>query len=234
MQIQKVLTVMVILLILFAGELYAGQEKKPLEAASLEQQISYALGYNIVDQLKGNFDLDPGFFVQGAGDNEAGQPKLTPEKLRELLVSFQRLARQKQIEKIKEESRINRAAGAVFLDENKKKEGVITLSSGLQYKILEEGTGPLPKAEDTVECHYKGTLIDGTVFDSSYERGSPATFQVGGVIPGWVEALQKMKVGSKWMLFIPPDLAYGDKGAGDVIKPGTTLVFEVNVIGIVE
>ena len=132
------------------------------------------------------------------------------------------------------EAKVNREEGFKFLDENKKKENVVTLSSGLQYKIIIVGDSPLPKATDTVECHYKGTLIDGTEFDSSYRRGNPATFQVGGVIQGWIEALQMMKVGSKWELYIPPELAYGDRGAGSLIKPGATLIFEVEVLGIVE
>jgi FKBP-type peptidyl-prolyl cis-trans isomerase FklB len=228
---------MMILMVLFfsAGPVSADEtNEKSLEKEGIEQQISYALGYNIVDQLKGNFELDPKFFIQGAADNQAGQPKLTPEKLRELLMSFQQMAQQRQMAKMQAESGLNRAAGNKFLEENKKKEGVITLSSGLQYKVLTQGEGAMPAREDTVECHYKGSLIDGTIFDSSYQRGSPAVFQVGGVIPGWIEALQKMKVGSKWQLFIPPDLAYGDRGAGAVIKPGSTLVFEVEVLGIVE
>jgi len=124
--------------------------------------------------------------------------------------------------------------GKKFLEKNRQKENVVTLASGLQYKVLAEGSGALPKITDTVECHYKGTLIDGTVFDSSYRRGDSATFQVNGVIQGWIEALQMMKVGSNWMLYAPPDLAYGDRGAGPDIKPGSTLVFEVEALGIVE
>src|SRR6185436_13169844 len=114
--------------------------------------------------------------------------------------------------------------------ENKKKEGVVTLPSGLQYKIITAGTGPKPKASDTVTTNYKGTLVDGTVFDSTYDRKEPATFQVGGVIKGWTEALQLMPVGSKWQLVIPPDLAYGEHGAGGVIPPGATLIFEVELV----
>jgi len=209
-------------------------EKTDLEKADLEKQISYALGYDIFDKLKETFEIDPAFFMMGAMDRHEKQPKLTQEKLEQILMSYQRLARQKQIEKIKMESKVNREKGIMFLEENKKKENVVTLPSGLQYKIMIEGKGPLPKATDTVECHYKGTLIDGTEFDSSYSRGKPATFQVGGVIQGWIEALQMMKVGSKWELFIPPELAYGDRGAGSLIKPGATLIFEVEVLGIVE
>ena len=224
-----------ILLVLFSIECFANEEKKQeIEKADLEKQISYALGYDIFDKLKENFELDPEFFMMGAKDSYENQPKLTEEKLRQILISYQRLARQKQIERIKMESKANREKGLKFLEENKQKEGVVTLPSGLQYRVIIEGNGPLPRATDTVECHYKGTLIDGTVFDSSYQRGKPETFQVGGVIQGWIEALQMMKVGSKWELTIPPDLAYGDRGAGGLIKPGAALIFDVELLGIVE
>jgi len=119
-----------------------------------------------------------------------------------------------------------------FLEANKTKEGVVTLPSGLQYKVLQAGTGPKPAATDTVVCNYRGTLLDNTEFDSSYKRGQPATFPVGGVIKGWTEALQLMPVGSKWQLFIPADLAYGDRGAGGQIGPGATLIFEVELLSI--
>lgn len=208
--------------------------EQSLGKADLEKQVSYALGYDIFEKLIENFELDPEYFIMGAKDSHSKVPKFTEEKLRELLVSYQRIARQKQIKTIKEESVKNKAAGTKFLDENQQKKGVTTLPSGLQYKVLTEGDGPLPKATDTVECHYKGTLIDGTVFDSSHRRGKPATFQVNGVIQGWIEALQLMKVGSRWMLYVPSELAYGDRGAGEIIKPGSTLTFEVELLGIVE
>jgi FKBP-type peptidyl-prolyl cis-trans isomerase FklB len=126
----------------------------------------------------------------------------------------------------------NKKEGDAFLAANKTKEGVVTLPSGLQYKILQEGTGPKPTASDTVVCNYRGTLLNGTEFDSSYKRGQPATFAVGQVIHGWTEALQLMTVGSKWQLFIPPDLAYGPRGAGNDIGPNATLVFEVELVSI--
>ena len=213
----------------------AAQEKEQsIEKANLEEQISYALGYDIFNKLKETFVLDPAFFMMGAMDSHEKKPKLTKEKLEQTLESYKRLARQKQIERVKMESKANREKGLKFLEENKKKENVVIQPSGLQYKIITQGDGPLPKATDTVECHYKGTLIDGTEFDSSYRRGTPATFQVGGVIQGWIEALQMMKVGSKWELYIPPELAYGDRGAGSLIQPGSTLIFEVEVLGVVE
>ncbi len=234
----RYLTGCVVMFIVLAGfsvvGLAAEKSAPEIEKASLEQQISYAIGYDIFEKLKEVIDLDPDFFFLGAKDSQKDTPQVTEERLREFLMSYQQIARQKQAEKIKIESEKNRAEGARFLDENKKKEGVVTLASGLQYKIITEGTGPRPTPQDTVECHYIGTLIDGTVFDSSHERGEPAVFQVGGVIPGWVEALQKMKVGAKWILYIPSDLAYGDRGAGEQIKPGSTLIFEVELLGIME
>lgn len=235
MQIHKKCFWVLAIFIFFNIECFANEEKQQsVENAGVEKQISYALGYDIVDKLKESFELDPEFFIMGVRDRHDNQLKLTEDKLRELLVSFQKQARQKQIDNIKKESMENRAEGTRFLEENKQKEGVVTLPSGLQYKILAEGNGPLPKATDTVECHYKGTLINGTVFDSSYRRGKSAVFKLNGVIQGWIEALPMMKVGSKWVLYVPPELAYGDRGAGAVIKPGATLIFEVELLGIVE
>lgn len=127
---------------------------------------------------------------------------------------------------------MNKEEGVQFLVENKRKENVVELPSGLQYEVITEGDGEIPKETDTVECHYHGTLIDGTVFDSSVQRGQPATFGVNQVIKGWVEALQLMKVGSKWRLFVPSNLAYGEQGAGNDIQPNSTLIFEVELLGI--
>ncbi|HEY7160344.1 MAG TPA: FKBP-type peptidyl-prolyl cis-trans isomerase, partial [Acidobacteriota bacterium] len=126
----------------------------------------------------------------------------------------------------------NKKKGDAFLAENKTKEGVVTTASGLQYKVLRPGKGPKPKLEDTVTTHYRGTLLDGTEFDSSYKRNEPVSFQLKGVIPGWTEALQLMETGAKWQIFIPADLAYGPKGAGGVIGPNETLIFEVELISI--
>ena len=138
----------------------------------------------------------------------------------------------KQQEKAQQLGLANKKEGEEFLAANKSKEGVVTLPSGLQYKVLKEGTGPKPSATDSVACNYRGTLINGTEFDSSYKRGQPATFAVNGVIKGWTEALQLMPVGSKWQLFIPADLAYGERGAGADIGPNSTLIFEVELLSI--
>ena len=170
----------------------------------------------------------------GIKDNHDVKSKMTEAGIRQTLITYQRMVRQKQIEETKKEFGKNKEVSEQFLEGNKKNEGVVVLPSGLQYKILNAGTGPSPSAEDTVECHYKGTLIDGTVFDSSYRRGEPAQFQVGGVIEGWIEAFQLMKTGSKWMLFIPSEMAYGDRGAGNIIKPGDSLIFEVELLRIIE
>lgn len=224
-----------ILVLCFCIQGFAEENKEGLlEKEELEKQISYALGYDIFERLKENFSLDPEFFTLGAMDANQNQARLSEEKLKELLMSYQRIIRHRQIEKMKLESEENRKKGADFLEANKTKEGVVTLAGGLQYKVLKHGTGPVPKITDTVECHYIGALIDDRVFDSSYDRGKPAVFQVGQVIQGWIEALQIMKTGSVWMLYVPTDLAYGDRGAGDMIKPGATLVFKIELLGIVE
>lgn len=171
--------------------------------------------------------LDARLVERGLQDAQSGaKTAMTPEEAQSAVQQFQRDTQQDLDAK-------NRKAGAAFLMANKMKPGVVTLASGLEYKILTEGTGPKPTAGDTVTCNYRGTLIDGTEFDSSYKRGQPASFPVSGVIKGWTEALQLMPVGSKWELFIPADLAYGDQGRPG-IAPGDTLIFEVELLSIGE
>jgi FKBP-type peptidyl-prolyl cis-trans isomerase FklB len=162
----------------------------------------------------------------------AGKTVMTDMEAHNTLMQAQQEAKKKIDETRQASMEPNKKAGDAFLAANKTKEGVVTLPSGLQYKILKEGTGPKPTPSDSVVCNYRGTLIDGKEFDSSYKRGQPATFPVGQVIKGWTEALQLMPVGSKWELFVPPDLAYGDRGAGPDIGPGATLIFEVELISI--
>ncbi|MCU4177416.1 FKBP-type peptidyl-prolyl cis-trans isomerase [Carboxylicivirga sp. N1Y90] len=191
-------------------------------------KISYALGMNLAQNLKssGIETIEYTEFAKGLeAAFEGKETEMKPEEANEILQAFFGELQQKQ-------HAGNIQAGKDFLAENAKKEGVVTLESGLQYEIITEGKGEKPAATNEVECHYHGTLIDGTVFDSSVERGAPATFPVNGVIQGWVEALQLMPVGSKWRLFIPSDLAYGERGAGDKIGPHTTLVFEVELLAI--
>ncbi|MDH6535579.1 FKBP-type peptidyl-prolyl cis-trans isomerase FklB [Parabacteroides sp. PM5-20] len=193
-------------------------------------KVSYALGLSIGNnfQSSGINDLDVNDFTQGLKDVlEGATPRIDYDEAKQLINDyFVRL----QSEKLEN----NKKAGQEFLAINKEKAGVVELPSGMQYEILKKGEGPIPTATDSVKCHYHGTLINGTVFDSSVQRGQPATFGVSQVIPGWVEALQLMPVGSKWRLFIPSELAYGEHGAGESIEPNSTLVFEVELLDIVK
>ncbi len=228
-------TIIVAVTVIFLNSfVYANSEtnKKTLKSASLSDKTSYAIGYNICHQLKNDLKINTDLFLQGMKDNLANQPKMTGKEIKETMMAFQNMAMQKQMEKRKKESMENKASGQAFLDKNKTKDGIKTLPSGLQFKVIKTGKGDSPKLTDKVKCHYKGTLIDGTVFDSSYERKQPAVFPLNGVIKGWTQALQLMKPGAKWMLYLPSDLAYGDKGAGEIIKPGATLIFEVELLNI--
>ena len=178
-------------------------------------------------------DIDPAILLQGLKDAMAGGKTLmTDQEVQSTLMALQTAMRKKQMELRQQAAEANKKEGEAFLAENKAKEGVVTLPSGLQYKILKEGDGPKPSPDDSVVCNYRGTLLNGTEFDSSYKRGQPATFGVKQVIKGWTEALQMMPVGSKWQLFVPSDLAYGDRGAGGTIGPNSTLIFEVELISI--
>lgn len=202
---------------------------------STKQKASYAIGMNWGTGLhRQGIDVDSAALIQGMKDALAGgKTLLTEDEARSALMQLQKEMQEKQQAKAAAEGDANKKEGDAFLAANKTKEGVVTLPSGLQYKILKEGNGPKPTASDSVVCNYKGTLINGTEFDSSYKRGEPATFPVTGVIKGWTEALQLMPVGSKWQLFIPPDLAYGPRGTpGGPIGPNATLVFEVELISI--
>ena len=206
--------------------------KKALKGDS--ERFGYALGLDIGASLKEmQTDRDLPSLLAGLRDTfEGTKTLLTPEQADEVIKEFSKKMQEKQAEKSKDLAEKNRKAGESFLTENKKKEGVITTESGLQVVVLEEGDGPKPVATDQVKVHYQGTLLDGTEFDSSYKRGQPVTFPVNGVIAGWTEALQLMKVGSKVRLFIPSDLAYGERGAGQRIGPNATLIFEVELLGI--
>jgi FKBP-type peptidyl-prolyl cis-trans isomerase len=199
-----------------------------------KDKVSYALGANLGMNLhKESVEVDPAIVLRGLKDAlAAGKMLMTDDEARAALMQLQAEVRNKQQEKMKVAGEMNKKEGAEFLEANKTKEGVVTLPSGLQYKILTEGTGPKPAASDTVVCNYRGTLISGTEFDSSYKRGQPASFPVNGVIKGWTEALQLMPVGSKWQLFVPAELGYGDRGAGGEIGPGATLIFEVELLSI--
>jgi len=199
-----------------------------------KDKVSYAIGMNVGATLhRQGVDIDPKVVQQGLQDALAGgKMLLSEEEERAVLTELQADMRKKQQEKMQQAAEANKKEGDAFLTANKGKDGVVTLPSGLQYKIITSGTGPKPSASDSVVCNYRGTLIDGKEFDSSYKRGQPATFPVSGVIKGWTEALQLMPVGSKWQLFVPSDLAYGERGQGGDIGPNATLVFEVELISI--
>jgi FKBP-type peptidyl-prolyl cis-trans isomerase FklB len=212
----------------------AAKSQNDVALKTQKEKASYAIGLNIGRSLQSDsVDVDPDILLQGLRDALAGsEPLLTDDEAKEALSAVRAEVNKRQQERMQAAGETNRKQGEAFLAANKSKEGVVTLPSGLQYKILKQGTGPKPVPSDSVVCNYTGTLIDGTEFDSSYKRGEPATFPVDHVIKGWTEALQLMPTGSKWQLFIPPELAYGQKGAGADIGPNATLIFEVELISI--
>jgi FKBP-type peptidyl-prolyl cis-trans isomerase FklB len=195
---------------------------------------SYAIGANFGVGLRNQpLDLDPAIVAQGVKDALAGgKLAMTNDEARAVLTELQGELQKKQEAAMSQMGDTNKKEGAAFLAANKSKEGVVALPDGLQYKVVKAGNGPKPTSGDTVVCNYRGTLINGKEFDSSYKRGQPASFPVSGVIRGWTEALQLMPVGSKWELYVPSELAYGDRGAGPDIGPGATLVFEVELLSI--
>ncbi|PYL58284.1 MAG: hypothetical protein DMF30_03190 [Verrucomicrobia bacterium] len=214
-------------LLSLAGSVFGQDKSTPLKDS--KDKVSYSIGLNIGFNLKKqNVSINPDTFVLGLKDALAGKPQMTDEQVKETMTAFEK----EMIDKQKAAGVKNGAEGEKFLAENKKKEGVKTTASGLQYKVVKEGTGAQPKEKDTVMANYRGTLIDGTEFDSSYKRGQPATFPVSGVIKGWTEALQMMKVGSKYQLFIPAKLAYGERAIGPDIGPNSTLIFEVELLDV--
>ena len=204
------------------------------ELKSDKEKVSYSIGMDIGGNLKrGSVEVDPEMLARGLKDSYGGgKTLLTEDQARQAIAEFQKTLMAKQAETMKILSEKNKADGEKFLAENAKKEGVKVLPSGLQYKEITPGKGKSPTIADNVTTHYRGSLIDGTEFDSSYKRGQPATFPVSGVIAGWTEALQLMKEGAKWQLFVPSRLAYGERGAGQVIGPNATLIFEVELISV--
>ncbi len=217
---------------LAAGSAFAADEQGALKTQP--DKVSYSIGLSVGRNLKGqNIEVDPDKFMLGLRDALKGEKQiLTDDEVKEVMFAFQMERRAKQMEEHNKIAAGNKKAGEQFMAANKKKKGVKTTESGLQYKVLKEGTGATPKAESVVTANYKGTLLDGTEFDSSYGRGEPAQFPVNGVIPGWSEVLKLMKVGSKYQVWIPPDLAYGEEGAGQHIGPNSTLVFEIELIKV--
>ena len=226
MKLQLLVALSVVLLVTQVS----AQEKLTLK--NQKEKMSYIIGMDIGNNLKKqSIDIDPNILAKGVKDALSGsQPLLTEQEVRETTMAFQK----EMVAKQEEVGKKNKREGETFLAENKKKEGVKTLPSGLQYKVIKAGTGKKPKLTDTVTTHYRGTLINGTEFDSSYRRGQTVSFQVNGVIPGWTEALQLMEEGAKWQLFIPSNLAYGERGAGRDIGPNATLIFEIELLSIQE
>jgi FKBP-type peptidyl-prolyl cis-trans isomerase FklB len=197
-------------------------------------QASYTLGYNLGANLhKDQVVVDPAAFAQGIKDgNSTAPPQLSLDVMRDVLAKLQANIKEKRQALFAKSAQQNKAEGDAFLKTNAARKGVVTLPSGLQYEVLKTGAGPIPKPDDVVECAYRGTLIGGEEFDSSFARGKPAEFPVKGVIKGWTEALQRMPVGSHWKLYVPPELAYGDEGREGVIGPNLTLVFDLELLDI--
>lgn len=211
----------------------AAAKPKPLVLTTEKDKQSYAIGLNVGKSLhRDDIDVDPKIVLQGLQDAMAdGKVLLTDDQIKTVMTDLQNQVRHKQEEKRQAMAESNKKDGAAFLAANATKPGVVTLPSGLQYKVLTSGTGAKPTATDSVVCNYRGTLLDNTEFDSSYKRGQPMTFPVSGVIKGWTEALQLMPVGSKWQLFIPADLAYGERAQGPG-GPNATLVFDLELLSI--
>ncbi len=208
------------------------QEHPPVQ--SEQHKISYSLGYNIGrDFSQKQLDVDPDVLMRGMRDALSGSTTaLSEDEMRQAMMDLQKKMLGQQQQQVKQLAETNEQAGKAFLAENRQKEGIKTTMSGLQYKVISKGTGKKPGPNDKVTVHYRGRLLDGTEFDSSYQRNKPATFPVGGVIPGWTKGLQLMKEGAKWQLFIPAKLAYGEKGAGPMIGPNSTLIFDVELVSI--
>ncbi|QNF31494.1 FKBP-type peptidyl-prolyl cis-trans isomerase [Adhaeribacter swui] len=199
-----------------------------------KEKISYIIGRDMAANFqKQGLEIDPEIFLLGFKEATAGQQsQISPSDAQSAMMELQQLMASRQNAVASRQGEINLKEGEAFLAENKDKAGVVALPSGLQYEVLQEGSGKSPSKNDSVTTHYHGTLLDGTVFDSSYERGEPATFPVNGVIAGWTEALQKMKEGDKWRLYIPSNLAYGTRGAGGDIGPNATLIFDVELLSV--
>jgi FKBP-type peptidyl-prolyl cis-trans isomerase FklB len=218
-----------------AGGRPGSQPAAPADAATMRQQISYGLGRNFAQNLRQNeIEVDLESLLAGVSDTlRDAPPRWSEEQLNASLQRFGQQMQQKAQARMQGQAEKNAKEAEAFLAQNAQREGVQTTASGLQYRVLQEGNGPSPTLNDTVRCNYRGMLLNGTEFDSSAQHGGPAEFPVRGVIPGWTEALQKMKVGGKWQLFVPPNLAYGAQPPGPPIEPNSLLVFEIELLEIV-
>lgn len=215
-----------------SGSQQATQQKTVLKTQ--KEKVSYSIGLDIGRNFKQqSIDINPDLLTKGIKDALSGAtPALTDDEMREVMTTFQTEMMAKMAENSKKAGEKNKKDGEAFLAENKKKQGVVTLPSGLQYKILVDGKGRKPALKDTVTAHYRGTLLDGTEFDSSYKQGEPTTFAVSRMIKGWTEVLPMMRVGSKWQVYVPANLAYGDRAASQEIGPNSTLIFEIELIAV--
>jgi FKBP-type peptidyl-prolyl cis-trans isomerase FklB len=229
----RILCIAVLTVAFFAGQAVAAEK---VTIKSEKGKRSYSIGYNIGTNLKQeSFDIDPDLVAKGLREALSGKKAaMTEQEIRETLTAFQQEIMAKRNAKMKEIADKNKAEGDAFLAANKTKPGITVLPSGLQYKIITEGKGDSPKPTSKIKAHYRGTLIDGTEFDSSYKRGTPADFDLDKIIAGWREALPLMKEGAKWQIFVPSNLAYGDRGQGPVIGPNSVLIFEIELISIVK
>ena len=230
--INKKLFMLSCLLLLAPSHLFADDPGQTLETQ--KEKESYSIGYQVgLSMMRDGVEVDIDILIQGLQDaiNEK-DPLLSNEETRDIIVARKERAREANMQKLLEIRAKNAEESQKFLAENVKKQGIMTTKSGLQYKILKAGEGISPESEDTVTVHYKGTFIDGEEFDSSYSKGEPQTFQASRVIKGWTEALQMMKVGAKWKIFLPPRLAYGQKGDGETIPPNKVLVFEIELLSV--
>ena len=230
----RLFAVMIMLISLAGCTPEEASSASELKLDTSKNRISYTIGVNIGQDFKSqNMDVDPDLLLMGLKDTLSGKElQLTEEEMVQEIQNFQQEMQAKMAAEMEVKAAENKASGEAFLAENAKQEGVVVTESGLQYKIIEPGQGDSPGPADVATVHYRGTLIDGTQFDSSYDRGQPASFPVGGVIPGWSEALQLMKPGAKWQLSIPAELAYGERGAGQDIGPNSTLLFDVELISV--
>ncbi|MDX1701536.1 MAG: FKBP-type peptidyl-prolyl cis-trans isomerase [Melioribacteraceae bacterium] len=207
--------------------------RKEIEISTKKDSVSYSIGIDIGKNLKRQeIEIEPDVMLQGFLDAQADTSKLTDEEIMAVMTNFQKEMREKQQNKNKMASEKNKAEAEAFFTENKNKDGVISLESGIQYKVIKSGSGKSPKISSTVETHYSGRLLDGTEFDSSYKRGNPISFAVTGVIKGWTEILQLMKEGDKWEVYIPSELAYGERGSPPMIGPNAALIFEMELIKV--
>lgn len=230
----KALTTVVLALFLVSGSLTfaVAAEKQAFE--TLEQRVSYAIGLNLgQDFKKRGIEIDPELLRQGVADAVSGsQPQMSQKQLQTTLQEFQQKMQKQEQQRRQKQGKANQEKGQAFMEKYKQKDGVKSLANGVMYRVVQEGSGPKPSVDDKVKVHYKGKLVDGSVFDSSYKRNKPAVFTLNKVIPGWQEALKNMPVGSKWEVVIPPEQAYGERGAGKMIGPNETLIFEVELLNI--